>query len=142
MHVLSVQVLNATRPSDFWLQVVAAEGTPEVSPHAVALFTAVQPVETFVNCTEYNEKVTLGADEYPALEDMLCSLVLLGNTADAEDGVELAEGPSNGQGEAGGALPRSGGGDVTELTDAALATHMHAWVSIISLIATVVGFVV
>ena len=30
--MLAVQVLNATRPSDFWLQVVAAGGMPATSP--------------------------------------------------------------------------------------------------------------
>jgi hypothetical protein len=73
-----VQVLNATRPSDFWLQVVAPNGAT-ASPHGVPLHTAVQPVDTFIDCAEYSTSVKFAPDEYPALEDMLCSLVLLGS---------------------------------------------------------------
>ena len=37
-----------------------------------------------MDCAEYNETVSFDTDGYPALDDMLCSLVLQGNVAQAE----------------------------------------------------------
>ena len=134
-----MQVLNATRPSDFWLEVLAAETVPDVSPHAAALLTALQSVDTFVNCLEYSETVSLGAGEYPALADMLCSLVLQGNKAHAEEeGTAPDVAPSVGEAATGDGEPPSVGGDVTEATNSVPAWGMHAFgrVAFASLIAT------
>lgn len=143
-----MQELNATRPSDFWLKVIAAnastDGPPDTSPHAVALFTGVTAVDSFVNCSEYNETVSFGPDEYPALADMLCSLVLLGNKAHTELADSPAEAPIGGEGEAplgGEGEGPSGEDDVTAERSAATGLFMHAyayvyaWVVFISMAA-------
>ena len=136
-----MQVLNATRPSDFWLEVLAAETVPDVSPHAAALLTALQSVDTFVNCLEYSETVSLGAGEYPALADMLCSLVLQGNKAHADEGaVAPAGSPSGVEAEVEDGEPPAVEADVTEATNAAPAWSMEgvgcvAFASLIAMVA-------
>lgn len=84
-----MQALTATRPSDFWLLAVAANSDTidesTTSPHALSLFTDVQPVDEFVDCDQFNETVSLRPFDYPALEAMLCSLVRQGNAARTED---------------------------------------------------------
>ena len=134
-----MQALNVTRPSDFWLNVLAAGGDPLTSPHGPALFTDITPVDTFVDCSEYSETVSLGAGEYPALADMLCSLVLQGNKAHAEEeGTAPDVAPSVGEAATGDGEPPSVGGDVTEATNSVPAWGMHAFgrVAFASLIAT------
>lgn len=136
-----MQALNVTRPSDFWLNVLAAGGDPLTSPHGPALFTDITPVDTFVDCSEYSETVSLGAGEYPALADMLCSLVLQGNKAHADEGaVAPAGSPSGVEAEVEDGEPPAVEADVTEATNAAPAWSMEgvgcvAFASLIAMVA-------
>lgn len=133
--MVHVQVLNASRPSDFWLEVIAPNITAfvdsgAITPHFVALFTDVLPVDTFVDCNEFKKTVPLAAGGYPKMTDMLCALVLRGNDAheskaeamEPKGGEAMApvtEAPRDG---AAGGEDAGDGGIVTE-TDSAL--HMH-----------------
>lgn len=128
-----MQVLNATRPPDFWLDVIAANLTviddTTISPHAVALFTAVTPVDTFVDCSKFTKTVSFTANGYPQVTDMLCSLVLRGNEAHGGMAPKGAEAMAPGSDDAseGGAAGEDGA-IVTE-TDSA---HMHGTRTLVS----------
>ena len=160
MHVsvrTCMQVLNVTRPSDFWLEVIAANLTViddnTISPHSVSLFTAVAPVDTFVNCSEFSAKVTFGASEYPQLPDMICSLILRGNDVHGKKGGAMPPGgsevPAPGsedtrEGAQGGGQDGLDGGIVQD-TDSAPGAQMHgagntlAWSVGVSMAAALAG---
>jgi hypothetical protein len=86
-----VQIFNYTAPVERWFKEAAQNADFAFSPHSRILQARQTPPGTTVDCAQYAALADMPADSAPALEDILCGLVLADNPA-AEGFIAREEG--------------------------------------------------